>query len=86
MLSFSSCDISPLFFLFCYLYILNRYEEVEVRKKLEEKEKQDEKKRKEDVSMKDGSPKASAASRKDSKKVTILKKKTGAGIFTTHNT
>lgn len=50
---------------------MNRYEEVEVRKKLEEKEKQDEKKRKEDVSEKDGSPKASAANRKDSKKVTV---------------
>lgn len=50
---------------------MNRYEEVEVRKKLEEKEKQDEKKRKEDISEKDGSPKASAASKKDNKKVTM---------------
>lgn len=56
------------------LHIVNRYEEVEVRKKLEEKEKLDEKKRKEDVSEKDGSPKASAASRKDSKKVTMYQK------------
>lgn len=53
-----------------HLHVLNRYEEVEVRKKLEEKERQDEKKRKENVPEKDGSPKASAASRKDSKKVT----------------
>lgn len=57
-----------------YLHISNRYEEVEVRKKLEEKEKQDEKKRKEEISEKDGPPKASAASRKDSKKVTMLNK------------
>lgn len=56
-----------------YLYILNRYEEVEVRKKLEEKEKQDEKKRKEEISEKDDSPKASASSRKDSKKVAMFK-------------
>lgn len=54
------------------LHILNRYEELEVRKKLEEKEKQDEKKRKEDISEKAASPKASAAGRKDSKKVTML--------------
>ncbi|XP_075904529.1 ubiquitin carboxyl-terminal hydrolase 8 [Nelusetta ayraudi] len=46
-----------------------RYEELEVRKKLEEKEKQDEKKRKEDISEKAASPKASAAGRKDSKKI-----------------
>lgn len=49
--------------------ILNRYEEVEVRKKLEEKERQEEKKRREEISEKDGSPKAAAANRKDSKKV-----------------
>uniref|UniRef100_A0A671XVX7 Ubiquitin carboxyl-terminal hydrolase 8 n=1 Tax=Sparus aurata TaxID=8175 RepID=A0A671XVX7_SPAAU len=46
-----------------------RYEEVEVRKKLEEKERQEEKKRKEEITEKDagrGSPKAN---KKDSKKV-----------------
>nr|XP_019935558.1 PREDICTED: ubiquitin carboxyl-terminal hydrolase 8 [Paralichthys olivaceus]XP_019935559.1 PREDICTED: ubiquitin carboxyl-terminal hydrolase 8 [Paralichthys olivaceus] len=49
-----------------------RYEEVEVRKKLEEKERQEEKKRKEEMTEKDGgqgSPKASSANKKDSKKV-----------------
>ncbi|XP_062280511.1 ubiquitin carboxyl-terminal hydrolase 8 isoform X1 [Scomber scombrus] len=49
-----------------------RYEEVEVRKKLEEKERQEEKKRREEMSEKDGgrgSPKASSANKKDSKKV-----------------
>ncbi|XP_070778673.1 ubiquitin carboxyl-terminal hydrolase 8 [Enoplosus armatus] len=48
-----------------------RYEEVEVRKKLEEKERQEEKKRREEITEKDGgrgSPKASA-NKKDSKKV-----------------
>lgn len=52
--------------------ILNRYEEVEVRKKLEEKERLEEKKRKEEITEKDNgqsSPKASAANKKDSKKV-----------------
>ncbi|KAM9366521.1 ubiquitin carboxyl-terminal hydrolase 8 [Symphorus nematophorus] len=47
-----------------------RYEEVEVRKKLEEKERQEEKKRREEITEKDagrGSPKA--ANKKDSKKV-----------------
>lgn len=54
------------------LSTLNRYEEVEVRKKLEEKERQEEKKRREEITEKDGgrgSPKASPASKKDSKKV-----------------
>uniref|UniRef100_A0A3Q4NB75 Ubiquitin carboxyl-terminal hydrolase n=1 Tax=Neolamprologus brichardi TaxID=32507 RepID=A0A3Q4NB75_NEOBR len=49
-----------------------RYEEVEVRKKLEEKERQEEKKRREEMTEKDGdrgSPKTSFANRKDSKKV-----------------
>ncbi|XP_068607231.1 ubiquitin carboxyl-terminal hydrolase 8 [Brachionichthys hirsutus] len=48
-----------------------RYEEVEVRKKLEEQERQDEKKKREDTTEKDGqsSPNSSAASKKDSKKV-----------------
>uniref|UniRef100_A0A3B3DD89 Ubiquitin carboxyl-terminal hydrolase 8 n=1 Tax=Oryzias melastigma TaxID=30732 RepID=A0A3B3DD89_ORYME len=48
-----------------------RYEEVEVRKKLEEKEQLEEKKKKEEVEKKKdvGSPKASAANKKDSKKV-----------------
>ncbi|KAM7015902.1 ubiquitin carboxyl-terminal hydrolase 8 [Tautogolabrus adspersus] len=49
-----------------------RYEEVEVRKKLEEKERQEEKKRREEITEKDGgqgSPKSSAAIKKDSKKV-----------------
>ncbi|XP_071345129.1 ubiquitin carboxyl-terminal hydrolase 8 [Trachinotus anak] len=49
-----------------------RYEEVEVRKKLEEKERQEEKKRIEEITEKDGgraSPKASTANKKDSKKV-----------------
>ncbi|XP_069029652.1 ubiquitin carboxyl-terminal hydrolase 8 [Embiotoca jacksoni] len=48
-----------------------RYEEVEVRKKLEEKERQEEKKRREEITEKEsrGSPKASSANRKDSKKV-----------------
>uniref|UniRef100_A0A674N3I9 Ubiquitin carboxyl-terminal hydrolase 8 n=1 Tax=Takifugu rubripes TaxID=31033 RepID=A0A674N3I9_TAKRU len=48
-----------------------RYEEVEVRKKLEEKERQEEKQKKEEITEKDSgqsSPKASAAN-KDSKKV-----------------
>lgn len=47
-----------------------RYEEVEVRKKLEEKERQEEKKRREEIKEKDGdrgSPKS--ANKKDSKKV-----------------
>lgn len=53
------------------LYILNRYEECEVRKKLEEKDRQEEKKKKEEIVEKDGqgSPKASPANKKDSKKV-----------------
>ncbi|XP_068586566.1 ubiquitin carboxyl-terminal hydrolase 8 [Cebidichthys violaceus] len=49
-----------------------RYEEVEVRKKLEEKERQEEKKRREEITEKDGgrsSPKVSSANKKDSKKV-----------------
>ncbi|CAJ1049426.1 ubiquitin carboxyl-terminal hydrolase 8 [Xyrichtys novacula] len=49
-----------------------RYEEVEVRKKLEEKERQEEKKRREEITEKDGgrgSPKSSPANKKDSKKV-----------------
>ncbi|XP_022604886.1 ubiquitin carboxyl-terminal hydrolase 8 [Seriola dumerili] len=49
-----------------------RYEEVEVRKKLEEKERQEEKKRREEITEKDAgraSPKASSANKKDSKKV-----------------
>nr|XP_046248230.1 ubiquitin carboxyl-terminal hydrolase 8 [Scatophagus argus] len=49
-----------------------RYEEVEVRKKLEEKERQEEKKRREEITEKgsgQGSPKASSANKKDSKKV-----------------
>lgn len=49
-----------------------RYEEVEVRKKLEEKERQEEKKRREEIAEKDGgrgSPKVSSANKKDSKKV-----------------
>lgn len=52
-------------------YISNRYEEVEVRKKLEAKERQEEKNRMEEITEKDGgrgSPKASA-NKKDSKKV-----------------
>uniref|UniRef100_I3IUF0 Ubiquitin carboxyl-terminal hydrolase 8 n=1 Tax=Oreochromis niloticus TaxID=8128 RepID=I3IUF0_ORENI len=51
-----------------------RYEEVEVRKKLEEKERQEEKKRREEMTEKDGergSPKTSFANRKDSKKVKV---------------
>ncbi|KAM9861243.1 ubiquitin carboxyl-terminal hydrolase 8 isoform 2-T2 [Aulostomus maculatus] len=49
-----------------------RYEEVEVRKRLEEKERQEEKKRREEMTEKDGgrgSPKPSSANKKDSKKV-----------------
>ncbi|XP_034077166.1 ubiquitin carboxyl-terminal hydrolase 8 isoform X1 [Gymnodraco acuticeps] len=49
-----------------------RYEEVEVRKKLEEKERQEEKKRREEMKEKDsgrGSPKVSSANKKDSKKI-----------------
>ncbi|CAN9507168.1 unnamed protein product [Ophioblennius macclurei] len=49
-----------------------RYEEVEVRKKLEEKERQEEKKRREEMTEKDAgrsSPKTSSANKKDSKKV-----------------
>lgn len=49
-----------------------RYEEVEVRKKLEEKERQEEKKRREEITEKDesrSSPKVSSANKKDSKKV-----------------
>lgn len=54
------------------LYILTRYEEVEVRKKLEEKERQEEKKRREEITERDGergSPKASSINKKDGKKV-----------------
>lgn len=62
-----------MFHLFCCFFpIFNRYEEVEVRKKLEEKERQEEKKRKEEITEKDSgqiSPKASAANKKDNKKV-----------------
>lgn len=57
-----------------FLPIFNRYEEVEVRKKLEEKERQEEKKRREEMTEKDGergSPKTSFANRKDSKKVKV---------------
>uniref|UniRef100_A0A8C6PLA9 Ubiquitin carboxyl-terminal hydrolase n=1 Tax=Nothobranchius furzeri TaxID=105023 RepID=A0A8C6PLA9_NOTFU len=49
-----------------------RYEEVEVRKKLEEKEKLEEKKKREQVTKKDGgreSPKPSSINKKDCKKV-----------------
>ncbi|XP_041838100.1 ubiquitin carboxyl-terminal hydrolase 8 isoform X2 [Melanotaenia boesemani] len=49
-----------------------RYEEFEVRKKLEEKERLEEKKKREEISEKDGgrgSPKLAAANKKDSKKV-----------------
>ncbi|KAM7405891.1 hypothetical protein PAMP_000308 [Pampus punctatissimus] len=49
-----------------------RYEEVEVRKKLEEKERQEEKKRREEITEKEGgrsSPKTSSANKKDNKKV-----------------
>ncbi|XP_071384948.1 ubiquitin carboxyl-terminal hydrolase 8 isoform X2 [Centroberyx affinis] len=49
-----------------------RYEEVEVRKKLEEKERQEEKKKREEITEKDGgraSPKAPPANKKDSKRV-----------------
>uniref|UniRef100_A0A3B5MTY9 Ubiquitin carboxyl-terminal hydrolase 8 n=1 Tax=Xiphophorus couchianus TaxID=32473 RepID=A0A3B5MTY9_9TELE len=48
-----------------------RYEEVEVRRKLEEKERLEEKKKREEVTEKDGrnSPKASTINKKDSKKV-----------------
>lgn len=58
------------FFSFTHLIFtfLNRYEEVEVRKKLEEKERQEEKKRREEITEK-ASPKASSANKKDSKKV-----------------
>lgn len=50
-----------------------RYEEAEVRKKLEEKERLEEKKKREDIEKKKdvGSPKASAANKKDSKKVQL---------------
>lgn len=62
-----------MFLLFLLFFsILNRYEEVEVRKKLEEKEKQEEKKRKEEITEKDNgqsSPKPSEANAKDGKKV-----------------
>lgn len=57
------------------LYILTRYEEVEVRKKLEEKERQEEKKRREEITERDGergSPKASSINKKDGKKVVNL--------------
>ncbi|KAM7424427.1 hypothetical protein PAMA_000666 [Pampus argenteus] len=49
-----------------------RYEEVEVRKKLEEKERQEEKKRREEITEKESgrsSPKTSSANKKDNKKV-----------------
>lgn len=62
-----------MFHLFLLFFpISNRYEEVEVRKKLEEKERQEEKKRKEEITEKDSgqsSPKASAVNKKDNKKV-----------------
>lgn len=54
---------------------MNRYEEVEVRKKLEEMERQEEKKRREQITEKDGgrsSPKVSSVSKKDSKKVVMV--------------
>lgn len=60
------CDSRLIFTSFC------RYEEVEVRKKLEERERQEEKKRREEITEKESggqtSPKASSIS-KDSKKV-----------------
>lgn len=55
--------------------MLTRYEEVEVRKKLEEKERQEEKKRREEITEKDGgrgSPNASSMNKKDGKKVDSL--------------
>lgn len=63
-------EVVTLFFSFFFANF--RYEEVEVRKKLEEKERQEEKKRKEEITEKDagrGSPKTSSANKKDSKKV-----------------
>lgn len=71
------CCSPRLNYLECFIYFVifphfNRYEEVEVRKKLEEKERQEEKKRKEEIAEKDSSqssPKASAANKKDNKKV-----------------
>lgn len=49
---------------------LTRYEEVEVRKRLEEKERQEEKKRREEITEKgQDSTKSLAANKKDSKKV-----------------
>uniref|UniRef100_A0A3B4ZR39 Ubiquitin carboxyl-terminal hydrolase 8 n=1 Tax=Stegastes partitus TaxID=144197 RepID=A0A3B4ZR39_9TELE len=60
-----------------------RYEEVEVRKKLEEKERQEEKKRREEMTEKDSgrsSPKASSANKKDSKKVEMLANESGAAL------
>lgn len=53
---------------------MNRYEEVEVRKKLEEDERQEEKKRREERTKKDGgqaSPKGLTDMKKDYKKVGI---------------
>uniref|UniRef100_A0A8D0AVK5 Ubiquitin carboxyl-terminal hydrolase 8 n=1 Tax=Sander lucioperca TaxID=283035 RepID=A0A8D0AVK5_SANLU len=57
-----------------------RYEEVEVRKKLEEMERQEEKKRKEEITEKDGHPKVSSANKKDSKKVEMHSAVSAGGI------
>lgn len=71
---------SHFFFNFSQLifYNFNRYEEVEVRKKLEEKERQEEKKRREEMTEKDSgrdSPKAASSNKKESKKVEMSNSK-----------
>lgn len=76
ILSFYSHDArAPRFGLTLLVFIWNRYEEVEVRKKLEEKERLEEKKKREEETEKRNdrsSPKSSATNRKDSKKVKLL--------------
>lgn len=52
-----------------FFLILNRYEEVEVRKNLEEKERQEEKKRKEEITEKASGQSSPKVNKKDSKKV-----------------
>lgn len=51
------------------LTFFNRYEEVEVRKRLEEKERQEEKKRREEVTEKESGRSSPKANKKDGKKV-----------------
>lgn len=71
-----ACYVFHIFYIPCnqngydYTACLTRYEEVEVRKRLEEKERQEEKKRREEITEKgQDSTKSLATNKKDSKKV-----------------